>query len=77
MGKAILVNKLFVSYHGTDALKNISLSINEGKLVGIIGPNGAGKSTLLKVLLNLIKKDKYRLGFPNYGFRYSDPWHLS
>lgn len=58
MSKAILVDKLFVSYHGTDALKNISLSVDEGKLVGIIGPNGAGKSTLLKVLLNLIKKDK-------------------
>jgi ABC-type Mn2+/Zn2+ transport system ATPase subunit len=54
---AISVNDLYVSYHGTEALKNINFTVNEGNLVGIIGPNGAGKSTLLKVLLNLIKKD--------------------
>ncbi|MFX3674022.1 MAG: metal ABC transporter ATP-binding protein [Paenisporosarcina sp.] len=58
MKKAISVKNLFVSYHGNEALKNISFTVNEGNLVGIIGPNGAGKSTLLKALLNLIKKDQ-------------------
>ena len=59
MTTAITVSDLFVSYNGTEALKNVSFTVEEGNLVGIIGPNGAGKSTLLKVLLNLIKKDNW------------------
>ncbi|MEI8394546.1 MAG: ABC transporter ATP-binding protein [Rhodospirillaceae bacterium] len=32
------------------ALRNVTLTVNEGDRVGIIGPNGAGKSTLLKLI---------------------------
>lgn len=58
MDSALTVRDLFVSYHGNEAVKDISFSIDPGTLVGIIGPNGAGKSTLIKALLNLIPKDK-------------------
>ncbi len=37
-------------FHNSTALKNVSLSINAGKIHCILGENGAGKSTLMKIL---------------------------
>ncbi|HWI65727.1 MAG TPA: metal ABC transporter ATP-binding protein [Symbiobacteriaceae bacterium] len=48
------VRDLTVAYHRKPVLQNVSLSLPEGRLVGIVGPNGAGKSTLLKAILGLI-----------------------
>ncbi len=44
-----------VSYGGINAVKGISLSIPEGKIVTLIGANGAGKSTTLKAVSGLVR----------------------
>jgi len=44
------VKDIHVSYNGLEALKGISLYVEEGSIVTIIGPNGAGKSTTLKTV---------------------------
>ena len=36
------------------ALKNISLSVHKGQIVGLIGPNGSGKSTFLNLMAGII-----------------------
>ena len=48
-------NLSFAYGRDADVLRNITLSIKQGKRVGIIGANGAGKSTLLRILLGLEK----------------------
>lgn len=49
------VNDIDVFYGNIQALKGISLEVNEGEIVTLIGANGAGKSTLLKTLSGLLK----------------------
>lgn len=41
------IENLDVSYGKTQALKGVSLNVDEGEIVGVIGPNGAGKTTML------------------------------
>ena len=50
----LTVHHLSVNYRGVEALRDICLDIQPGRLTGIIGPNGAGKSTLMKAMLGLV-----------------------
>lgn len=45
------------SFHGTEVLKDISLTVEKGEVLGIIGPSGSGKSTLLRCATNLETPD--------------------
>jgi ABC-2 type transport system ATP-binding protein len=44
----------------TEALREVSFSVEEGAIVGLLGPNGAGKSTALRILLGLLHADAGR-----------------
>lgn len=48
------VHDLSVYYRGLSALREVSVTLAPGELVGLIGPNGAGKSTFIKALLGLV-----------------------
>ncbi|KUO53616.1 MAG: ABC transporter ATP-binding protein [Desulfitibacter sp. BRH_c19] len=49
------IEDLRVAYGGIQALKGISLEVEEGKIVALIGANGAGKSTTLRSIVGLVK----------------------
>lgn len=54
---AIEVESLTVSFGPRPALLDVSVSIEQGLLVGVVGPNGAGKSTLIKAVLGFVRPD--------------------
>ena len=49
------INKRFGN---TQALKDVSLSVNAGEILSLVGENGAGKSTLMKILTGVYTKDE-------------------
>ena len=52
------------TYYGPiQALKNISLTVNEGEIVSLLGGNACGKSTTMKTILGLVKPRKGTIEF--------------
>lgn len=57
------VNSIDVYYGSVQALKGVSLEVNEGEITSLIGSNGAGKSTLLKTISGLLKPASGSISF--------------
>jgi branched-chain amino acid transport system ATP-binding protein len=49
------VSEIDVYYGDMQALRNVSLDVNQGEVVSVIGSNGAGKSTLLKTVSGMLR----------------------
>lgn len=58
MGKIVELEGVWVWLGSNLALKDVTLSIEQGRFVGLMGPNGGGKTTLLKTIAGLIKPDR-------------------
>ena len=52
------------SFGKQQVLRDVSLTIGEGEIVGLLGPNGAGKSTLMKIVIGLWKADSGQVTAP-------------
>lgn len=58
MRKLLEIKDLEVKYGSIQALKGVSLEIEEGSIVALLGANGAGKSTLLKSISRIVESSK-------------------
>ena len=61
MEPMLKVTDLSVSYGHVEALRGVSIQVEQGQIVSIIGANGAGKSTLLRTISGLVKPLNGRL----------------
>ena len=55
MAAMLKVDNLSAAYGGIQALRGVSLEVQEGEIVSVLGANGAGKSTLLKCISSVMK----------------------
>ena len=55
MTQMFSIENVSVAYGKVEAVRNVSLSVEQGQIVTVIGPNGAGKTTLLMAAIGLLK----------------------
>ena len=62
------------SYGGRNVVRDLSLFVNRGEVVGLLGPNGAGKTTSFYMIVGLIKADKGKINLSGKEVT-TDPIH--
>jgi ABC-type branched-subunit amino acid transport system ATPase component len=64
MAAALALEGVCVRYGGVQALRDVSLTVQPGTIVGLIGPNGAGKTSLINATSGIVALDagSIRLG---------------
>ena len=63
MPAALAAEGVTVAFGGNVAVNDVSLSLDEGTILGLIGPNGAGKSTLFNALTGYVLPGSGRVSF--------------
>ncbi len=67
------VQNLNKRFGGLHAVKNVTLDVARGEIVGILGPNGAGKTTLFNLLTGFIPADEGAVIFNGHSLRARKP----
>jgi branched-chain amino acid transport system ATP-binding protein len=63
MSALLQISDLSKRFGGLQAVDRLSLTVNEGEILGLIGPNGAGKSTVFNLINGVYPPDSGRIVF--------------
>ena len=58
------------SYKARQVVRDVSLTINSGQIVGLLGPNGAGKTTCFYMIVGLVRADQGRISIDDKDITY-------
>jgi branched-chain amino acid transport system permease protein len=72
-GPILVAENLHKFFGGLHATNDVSLTLNEGEIVGVIGPNGAGKTTVFNQLSGFILPSKGRVRVRDADGQWSTP----
>ena len=67
------IENLEVSYGAVQALRGISMEVNDGEIVSLIGANGAGKTTTLHAITGLVSIKSGSVIYDGHDLRKTDP----
>ena len=76
MSELLKIDGLKVNYGGIEAVKGVSLTVEEGQIVTLIGANGAGKSTTLRTISGLVKPREGTITFAGENITGMDPTEI-
>lgn len=68
----ITIDRISKKFEQTEAVCDLSLTIDEGELFGFLGPNGAGKTTTMKMVAGILKPDSGTITLDGINIQ-SDP----
>ena len=72
----LLVKNLDIYYDKREAVKDVSLKVEEGKVVALLGSNGAGKTTILNAISGFVSPKKGDIEFNGKSIRKRNPYEI-
>ena len=69
---ALSLVKIDKRFPGVHALKDVSIEVRRGEVVGLVGENGAGKSTLMKILSGVYQPDSGEIDIAGQSTRFEN-----
>ena len=77
MSALLEVNDISKRFGGLQAVDRLSLTVNEGEILGLIGPNGAGKSTVFNLINGVYPPDGGRIVFAGQDITGEPPYRVA